>query len=249
MSTQASRAHPLSGQRVWAGAVIASAVAGCVGLLAPMSPSYAMKAAVVPLLLGLLAPMAPQHPWPVLGPANRLTFGRSVVVGLLAACLGEPHASGLACAAVGCLAFGLDWLDGRVARQTGFASPFGARLDMELDALTILALSALVWQVGGVGPWVLASGAMRYAFVGASWVWPWLDRPLPPDPRRAWVCGVQVTLLIGALLPWPVEGLATGLSMVGLAALTGSFAVDVRWLADPARSRDPGEAAAGASTR
>ena len=45
------------------------------------------------------------------------------------------------------------------------ASSFGARFDMETDALLILVLAALVWQHGKAGPWILAAGLMRYAFV------------------------------------------------------------------------------------
>ncbi len=50
--------------------------------------------------------------------------------------------------------------------------PFGALLDMETDAFLMLVLSTLVWAEGRAGVWVLLIGAMRYLFVGASFVLP-----------------------------------------------------------------------------
>ena len=38
------------------------------------------------------------------------------------------------------------------------ASAFGARFDMETDALLLLVLAALAWQFDKAGAWVLASG-------------------------------------------------------------------------------------------
>ena len=73
-----------------------------------------------------------------------------------------------------------DAADGALARRQGLASAFGARFDMETDAAFTLVLSALVWQAGQAGAWVLASGLMRYAFVGAAIALPWLAGPLPP---------------------------------------------------------------------
>src|SRR4029453_10767848 len=66
----------------------------------------------------------------------------------------------------------LDGVDGWAARQTGMVSDFGARFDMEADALFLLTMSLLVHGTGKVGIWVLASGLMRYAFVLSGWLWP-----------------------------------------------------------------------------
>ena len=65
----------------------------------------------------------------------------------------------------------LDGLDGWAARGAR-ASPrrFGARFDMEVDALLILALAALAAGLGKAGPWVLGLGLMRYGFVLAGWL-------------------------------------------------------------------------------
>src|SRR4051812_43851545 len=66
----------------------------------------------------------------------------------------------------------LDGVDGWLARRTDSASPFGARFDMETDALLILVLSVLVWRWDKAGPWVLLSGLMRYLFAAAHALFP-----------------------------------------------------------------------------
>ena len=95
----------------------------------------------------------------------------------------------------------LDGVDGALARGRGEASEFGARFDMETDALLILVLAALVWQHDKAGAWILLAGLLRYLFVAASYVLPWLGAALPPSRRRQTVCVVQIVSLIGALAP------------------------------------------------
>lgn len=124
----------------------------------------------------------------------------------------------------------LDAVDGPVARRSGHASRFGARFDMETDAFLIVTLSVLVWRMGKAGPWVVASGALRYVFVAAAWFWPWLDRELPPSLRRKAVCVVQIVALIAALAPVVHPALAAPLAAVALALLLWSFWIDVAWL-------------------
>ena len=95
----------------------------------------------------------------------------------------------------------LDGVDGWLARRSGLASAFGARFDMEVDALLIMALAILAWQHGKAGSWVLLSGLLRYAFVAAGWLAPWMSRPLPPSRRRQTVCVVQIAGLCAAVAP------------------------------------------------
>src|SRR5262245_34399160 len=128
------------------------------------------------------------------------------------------------------IAAALDGVDGWIARRTRTASAFGARFDMETDALLILVLSALVWTSGQAGAWVLASGLMRYAFVAAAAIWPWLHEPLEPSRRRQTICVVQIVTLIAALLPSLGPTAASTIAAAGLAALTWSFLVDILWL-------------------
>ena len=125
----------------------------------------------------------------------------------------------------------LDLVDGPLARRSGRVSAFGARFDMETDAFLILTLSVFVWWTGHAGPWAVASGAMRYAFIAAGWGLPWRRGSLPPSVRRQAVCVVQIVALIVALAPIVTPPLSTAVSAAGLAILAWSFALDVAWLA------------------
>ncbi|WP_024329042.1 CDP-alcohol phosphatidyltransferase family protein [Thioalkalivibrio sp. ALR17-21] len=124
----------------------------------------------------------------------------------------------------------LDGVDGAVARRSGTESAFGARFDMELDAALILALSVLAWQPGPAGPWVLAIGAMRYLFVLAGRVLPWLRAELPPSRRRQAVCVLQTPALLVALAPAVPTSVAIAAAVLALAMLTVSFATDIVYL-------------------
>src|SRR5690606_19124180 len=126
------------------------------------------------------------------------------------------------------VALALDAVDGYVARRTGTASALGARFDMEVDAFLLLVLCLLVapWA----GGWVLAIGAMRYAFVVASWLLPWMRAPLPPRYWRKVVAatqGVVLALAVADVLPRPVM---TAVLAAALALLVESFGHDVGWL-------------------
>ena len=91
-------------------------------------------------------------------------------------------------------------------------------------------LSWLVWRSGVTGPWVLASGLLRYAFVAMALAWPWLGLPLPPSRRRQTACVVQIVALLVALAPVTPAPLSRLVAAMGLAVLAWSFAVDVAWL-------------------
>jgi phosphatidylglycerophosphate synthase len=129
--------------------------------------------------------------------------------------------------AVSTVALVLDAVDGWIARRTGTASAFGARFDMETDAFLIAVLSVHV--APALGWWVLAIGAMRYAYVGAARVLPWLRRPTPP---RYWakvvaaIQGIVLTAAASSLLPEPT---ARGAVVVALLLLVESFGHDVVW--------------------
>ena len=141
-------------------------------------------------LAGLLAidRVAHYHPHDRFGPGNGVTLFRAGGACVFAALAVEPGllvgaaAWGALAAAAGLLA--LDGIDGRAARRQGLASAFGARFDLEVDALLILALAALAAGLGKAGLWVLGLGLMRYLFVAAGLAWPALAAPLPPSRRR-----------------------------------------------------------------
>ncbi len=191
------------------------------------------------LTFGVIASVALQgvgrhHPFPRLGPANLVTGFRAVLTALLAGAVVVPptERGAWVLLALSAVAAGLDGVDGHFARRSGMSSAFGARFDMEVDALLILVLSVLVWRFGKAGVWVVASGLMRYAFVAAAWVWPWFDRALPSSRRRQTVCVIQIVGLICALGPPSAPPVSNVIAAASLAALTWSFWVDVRWLWD-----------------
>jgi len=166
------------------------------------------------------------------GVANQVTLLRAALVALLCGALGVSIDPSLhrALTAIAALAALLDAVDGWLARRHATESAFGARFDMETDALFILVLSLLVWQQGQAGPWVLVCGLLRYAFVAAAWVWPALNSPLPFSLRRKRIAALQMILLVAAFSP--LFGLPTSAALAALAVLTlvVSFFIDLLWL-------------------
>ncbi|MEU5696764.1 CDP-alcohol phosphatidyltransferase family protein [Actinosynnema sp. NPDC020468] len=163
------------------------------------------------------------------GPADRVTTARGVLVGGVTALVVDRWGEGVPTTVVvafAAVALALDFVDGRVARRTGTSSALGARFDMEVDAFLILVLSAHVSFTAG--PWVLAIGLMRYAFVAASWALPWLCAALPPSTARKAVAALQGVLLVVAasgVLPH-----AGYLVVFALGTLVWSFGRDALWL-------------------
>lgn len=169
-----------------------------------------------------------RHGFDRLGPADRVTLARAVLTGGVAALGVAPLGRPAALVALAGVALVLDAVDGRVARLTGTVSRLGARFDMEVDALLILVLSAYVAR--SAGPWVLAIGVARYAFVASGWTLRWLRASVPP---RYW-CKV-VAAIQGIALTFAASNVAPRLAtaavlMVALALLAESFGREVCWL-------------------
>jgi phosphatidylglycerophosphate synthase len=166
-----------------------------------------------------------------LGPADVVTLTRAVLVGGVVAFAADSLTAAApvpVVASLAVVALALDAVDGAVARRTGTSSPFGARFDMEVDAVLILALSLLL--VRPVGPWVLALGGMRYAFLAGGLVSRRLTAPLPPRLSRKVVAagqGVVLVIAVAGVLPPAVSVVAV---LVALAALSWSFGRDLAWL-------------------
>ena len=215
------------------GAVLAAVTVGAAaaGLVRPSMPANALGAFATACAC-VIAALPAHHPHPHFGLANTVTLARAAIVAALVACALEPAVPlGGTLFAAACAAALLDAVDGPIARATGRASPFGARFDMEVDALLILALSALAWRADRADAWVLASGALRYLFVAAARAWPWLDAPLPHSERRRAVCALQVAALLACIAPGVTSPWSDTIAALGLAALLASFAIDVAWLA------------------
>ena len=173
-----------------------------------------------------------------LSPADRVTLGRAILAGGVTATAADsfdrpaPVALMVTLTAV---ALALDAVDGYTARRTGTTSELGARFDMEVDSFLVLVLCVHV--APSAGGWVLAIGGMRYAFVAASWVLPWMRGSLPPRYWRKVVAatqGVALTVAMAEVLAGPLTVVVLVLS---LALLIESFGRDVRWLWTTRRTR------------
>ena len=175
------------------------------------------------------------------GSANRVTLARGALAALLLALIGESATSAGAWFAVilASLAIAMDGVDGWLARSCGNTSDFGARFDMETDALLIFGTASLAWQFGKAGPWILAAGLMRYVFVASSYLLPWMRCTLPKSRRRQTICVVQALSLTVCLTPPLLPPISDAVAMAGLSLLSSSFAIDVAWLACIARRAKP----------
>jgi phosphatidylglycerophosphate synthase len=180
----------------------------------------------------------PAHDQTRFGAANTITLLRAGGICLLPALavgqagwqLAGRDLAGWTLPAAALMLLTLDGVDGWTARRQNLASDFGARFDMEVDALFVLMLSGLVLAAGRAGAWVLAIGLMRYAAAAAGWLWPRLGAAVPPRWSRKAVCVAVILLLVAGLMPAVSPDGATILAAVGLALLTWSFAVDIAWL-------------------
>ena len=229
--------HGLVGAVLLLALAVAASRAFDLGPLAPAA-SFALYAAG---FVWIAAGLRRHLPLRYFGPANRTTLARGVAICLLAGLIGhDGPAEALAwpVAAAAAIALVLDGVDGWIARRRQCASPFGARFDMELDAVFLLVLSILALQAGKAGPWVLAIGLMRYLFVLAGLIWKPLTGDLPPSQRRRVVCGFQGAVLVAALMPVVPAWLSGGLIGFALIALSWSFWMDTSWLMRNAATRE-----------
>lgn len=220
------------------GLVVGAGVAGAAALMPAggfAAPGLSMAVMAVVVALGA-AGVRRDHPHPRLGPANMVTLGRAGIAAFLAAVLALPGgiaerpalAWGLVCLVS--LGLALDGVDGWLARRSGLASHFGARFDMEVDALLAALLCLMAMQAGKAGLWLLPLGFLRYAWVLAGLGLPWLTRDLPDRAGRKTACVVQIAVLTALLCPVVLPPVSVWLAGGAMAALVLSFAVDAVWL-------------------
>jgi phosphatidylglycerophosphate synthase len=215
-------------------ALLIGAIAEAATNLLDLSGAYFPKV-MISVMAGaalVLIGLPKHHPFGSIGAANQVTVARGALVALLIGLIGERTDTGapaLATAVATAVAV-LDGVDGWLARRSQMASGFGARFDMETDALLIMVLAVLGWQFGKAGVWVLSSGLLRYAFVVGGIAVPWLRCPLPASQRRKAVAVMQVIALIVIIAPFVPAGMAEVVAAVGLCALTLSFLKDIVWL-------------------
>ena len=175
--------------------------------------------------------LLPSHlPVPDFGWGNRITLARVLLLCLLAGLLGQAGQGSWFMVGAATVFLVLDGVDGYAARRSRTASPFGARFDMETDALFVLVAAALLWDMGKVPAWVLLSGLLRYGFVVAGVLWPRLAQPLPPRRRRGVLAMINAGILTGGFAPIIGPAVASSTAALGLVLVSLSFALDLRYL-------------------
>jgi len=237
MNFSAPTAYRFTTKLAFHGAIAALLGIGSVSIAQPLVGLGPLAAAwpIIVLGLTLLAcePIRRATQPQRFGPANRVTMGRSILVGFVAAFLGSPgtEQQALLASSVAFVALLLDGLDGWIARRTKSQSPFGAQFDMELDSLMMLILCGLAWTWDRAGIWVLFCGLARYGWMAVTLVLPWFRRPLVESFRRKTACVIGVLGLIGAIGPdWLHPSAPYFFAVIATSTLAASFGVDALWL-------------------
>lgn len=174
--------------------------------------------------------MRDTYPHARIGGCNGVTLLRLAMASALLVPLNAGLPGGWAVAGIAAVALTLDGVDGLLARRSGLQSRFGARFDIEADAAMALVLALHVLAQRGLVAEVLVLGLIRYAFVLAQGLWPWLGGDLPPRRWRKWVCVLQLATLIALQAPVVGPDAGAALARLAAAALVASFAVDIRRL-------------------
>ena len=187
----------------------------------PVAPMIVFSAISALCLRGLLH----NYPHDVIGACNAVTLIRAALVALLSGAL-FTHPSSWLVFAIAVVAFASDGLDGWLARRAGLSSEFGARFDMETDALLGAVLALILLKNGTVGPTILVLGFSRYLFVASGWVWPALQGELSESYRRKTICVVQIAALIALVCPLTPTALLPWIATSAAVVLLYSFAVD-----------------------
>jgi phosphatidylglycerophosphate synthase len=179
------------------------------------------------------------------GAANGVTLARLVGCCWIGALTVEAALRGLSVSdrvllialATACLV--LDGVDGWVARELGEVSDFGARFDVETDAVLLLCLSLVVPILGVVGWWAVLLSGMRYGYLLLSWTVPALQVPPPATLAGKVVAVISAASLIAALtVDLVLPGWPAGVPVLfGLACLVWSFGRSIVWQARQYRTR------------
>ena len=220
------QAGPLSG--LIAQLLLLAALAGTVGLSAA---GWVVGVACAVVMCAVLARGVVRYGCKRFGPADWVTLTRASLAVGVAALTADSFAGATPVATLVTLAtvaLVLDSVDGWIVRRTGTATALGGQFDGEVDAFLIAVLS--VYVASSVGAWVLAIGAMRYAFLVAGWFLPWLQEPLP---TRYWAKvvaatqGIVLTIAAADILPL---ALTQAMLVISLALLAESFGHGIAWL-------------------
>jgi len=123
--------------------------------------------------------------------------------------------------------FALDFLDGWLARRANGVTAFGARFDMETDALVVLVVDVELWMRGQFGVWILTSGLLRYVYVLSVALLPARGGEVPRSSLGRNAFGTLVLGLCVALVSPTTVG--TIAAAIGSAAVTLSFVRSFYW--------------------
>jgi CDP-diacylglycerol--glycerol-3-phosphate 3-phosphatidyltransferase len=97
-----------------------------------------------------------------LTPADQLTVARAASVPLVVVLYAWTFpGNDYWATAVFCVAMTTDWLDGRLARRHGHASPIGSLLDPIADKVLVLAALVMLIEQGVVPAWMVAAIVVR----------------------------------------------------------------------------------------
>ena len=164
-----------------------------------------------------------------LGAGNLITLIRFVAVSALFSAI-FVSANPWLIVVISVLAMVLDGFDGFFARKTGAVSEFGARLDMEVDSALAVVLALNIWLSGIASPLIVLLALPRYLFAAASYLFSWLNKPLPERYSRKVVSVIQVATLVGLNAPIIPSWFVLPVSLIVAASLIWSFGKDVIWL-------------------
>jgi len=171
-----------------------------------------------------------EYPHNSIGLCNVVTLMRLVIVCILIVVATKSLNPNWITFAIATLALCLDGVDGWLARKQSLSSNFGARFDVEVDALFALVLAIYAATNGAAGPAVILLGIPYYLFWLAKTILPWLDQDLPQSFARKVVCVVQIAVLIMLQVPALAnERLDFLIGLVAL-ALIWSFGRDIIWM-------------------
>lgn len=174
------------------------------------------------------------HLLPKLGVANHITLLRGWSLACIAGFALAPQPEGWL-AWMPTLLYGVmsstDLIDGYIARKTGYDTPLGERLDLEMDGLGVWVVCAIAVRWGQLPIWYLLIGLLMYLFFAGMWWRKQRGYPLydmPKSTHRRLVAGVEMGFF--AVILWPVapSSLTTTAGIVFTIPITLSFLRD--WL-------------------
>ena len=165
------------------------------------------------------------------GPGNAVTALRCLLVVLLASLPGAGPAS----AVLVTLIFGLDGVDGWLARRGPGSSAFGATFDMETDALLVLVAGLELHASGRLGAFAIVPGLLRYVYAVAILLLPASRGEAPRSTLARFVFAIVVVSFVASL--WPVHPRHSWFAASATILLVISFARSAFWSFRPRMQR------------